>query len=375
MSQEVSPKQGQSSAVVEEQAAGSELEPVTRRIPTGLLRRLLLLVIVPAVAVAAGLFVYLNSGRLVTTENAYIKAHIANVSPEVAGRITSVAVEDNQLVGQGDLLFTIDEVSYGLALEGALAKLAEVETDIASDRRAYLGALSEIELHESAVEFAASQLARQQALVDRNLGRDEDLDTARFELLSAQRRMAIAQRHAQSLLAQLNGDPDIAFQDHPSWRAARMDVEKAELDLERTRVFAPFAGVVAKRPEPGTYVFPFAPVIAIVAEEGVWVEANFKETQMAHMQPGQPVDLTVDAYPGEHWHGQVESISRSTGAEFAMLPPQNATGNWVKIVQRLPVRINVDEEHPELTLRAGMSCEVTVDTGYQRHWRDLLNGW
>ena len=206
MSQEVSPKQGQSSAVVEEQAAGSELEPVTRRIPTGLLRRLLLLVIVPAVAVAAGLFVYLNSGRLVTTENAYIKAHIANVSPEVAGRITSVAVEDNQLVGQGDLLFTIDEVSYGLALEGALAKLAEVETDIASDRRAYLGALSEIELHESAVEFAASQLARQQALVDRNLGRDEDLDTARFELLSAQRRMAIAQRHAQSLLAQLNGE-------------------------------------------------------------------------------------------------------------------------------------------------------------------------
>lgn len=350
-------------------------DPVTRRMPTGLLRRVLLLVIVPAAAIAVGLFVYLNSGRLVSTENAYVKAHIANISPEVAGRITTVTVEDNQRVAEGDLLFSIDDVPFRLALEGARARLAEVEADIAADRRAYLGALSEIDLQQSAVEYATSQLARQQTLVDRNLGRDEDLDTARFELLSAQRRKTIAERHAQSLLAKLNGDPDIRFEAHPSWRAARMEVDKAGLDLERTQIYAPFAGVVAKRPEPGTYVFPFAPVIAIVADEGLWIEANFKETQMTHMLPGQEVNLTVDAYPGEHWRGRVESISRSTGAEFAMLPPQNATGNWVKIVQRLPVRIEVDNEHPEFELRAGMSCEATVDTGHKRHWRDLIASW
>jgi len=375
MSEAVSTRNDVPAVGPEESRTGADESPVTRRIPTGLLRRVLLLVIVPVAAIALGLFLYLNSGRLVSTENAYIKTHIADVSPEVAGRITSVAVEENQRVARGDLLFTIDDVPYRLALDGAAAKLAEVETDIASDRREYLGALSEIELHTSAVEFAESQLARQQTLVDRNLGRDEDLDTAHFELVSAQRRVAIAQRHAQSLLARLNGDPEISFSEHPSWRAARMEVEKAELDLERTHVYAPFDGIVANRPEPGSYVFPFAPVLAVVADDDVWIEANFKETQMAHMKAGQEVDLTVDAYPGEHWHGRVESISRSTGAEFAMLPPQNSTGNWVKIVQRLPVRIEVDVDHQELVLRAGMSCEVTVDTGYQRHWRDLIEGW
>jgi membrane fusion protein (multidrug efflux system) len=346
-----------------------------RRTLQYVLRRVLFLGVIPAAAVAAALWLYLGAGRFVSTENAYVKSHIVNVSPEVAGNIVRVAVEENERVEAGALLFTLDDVPYRLALDGATARLAEVETEIASDKREYQSALAEIALHESSVEYAQSQLARQQTLVDRNLGRDEDLDTARYELVSAERRVTIAQQHAETLLAKLNGDPDVPPADHPAWRSARMQVEKAELDLARTSVHAPFAGTIAKRPEPGAYAFPFMPVIAIVAEDDMWIEANFKETQMTHMLPGQSVDVTVDAYPGEHWEGRVESISRSTGAQFAMLPPQNATGNWVKIVQRVPIRVRVNEAHPTLVLRAGMSCEVTVDTGYQRHLRDLIADW
>jgi len=284
-------------------------------------------------------------------------------------------VEENQRVEQGALLLTLDARPYKLALQGAAARLDEVETDIAADKQAYLSALSEIDLHKSTVAYARSQLVRQQTLFDRELGRDEDLDTARYDLESAQRRVAIAQQQAATLLAKLNGDADIEPSRHPAWQAAQMEVEQARLDLERTSIHAPVTGIIAKRPEPGAYVFTFMPVIAVVAEDDIWIEANFKETQMTHMRAGQTVEVTVDAYPGNHWHGAVESISRSTGAEIAMLPPQNATGNWVKIVQRVPVRIRVQAAHPDLVLRAGMSCEVKVDTGYERQWRDLIAGW
>ncbi len=356
-------------------AQPQEAQNLRKRAPSRLFQRVFLLLIIPAAAIAVGLLVYLNSGRFITTENAYLKSHIANVSPEVAGIIENIAVEENQRVEQGDLLFTLEDTPFRLALEGAQAELGKVETDIASDKRAYQSALSEITLHESTVAYARSQLARQQALVDKKLGREEDLDTARYELVSAERRVEIAQQQARTLLAKLNGDPDIPLDAHPAWRSAKMDVDKAELDLARTHVYAPFAGIVTNRPEPGAYAFPFVPAVAVVADEDMWIEANFKETQLTHMLAEQSVDVTVDAYPGEHWHGRVESIGRSTGAQFAMLPPQNATGNWVKIVQRVPVRIALDDDHPELVLSAGMSCEVTVDTSHRRRWRDLISGW
>jgi membrane fusion protein (multidrug efflux system) len=163
--------------------------------------------------------------------------------------------------------------------------------------------------------------------------------------------------------------------EHPRYRQAQAELDQARLDVSHTVLRAPFAGVATHRPEPGDYVQEGEPVMAVVADEGMWVEANFKETQLTHVRTGQPVEIRVDTYPGRLWHGRVESISEATGAEFALLPPQNATGNWVKIVQRIPVRVAIDDTHGLPPLRLGMSSTVTVDTGHVRSWRDLVPDW
>ncbi|MDA0978430.1 MAG: HlyD family secretion protein [Proteobacteria bacterium] len=348
--------------------------PVVPRRSLILVRRLLMLVAIPALAVAAGLAVYVNTGRLVSTENAYIKSHIVNISAEVSGTIVAVPVEENQRVEKGDVLFRLDDAPFKLAVNQASARLAQVESELARDKLAYRAAVSEIALYQSTVDYAATQLARQQGLVDASLGRQEDLDTALYELNNARRRVTVASEKAETLLAVLRGDPDIQAAAHPAWQVARAQLEQAELDLKRAVVRAPFNGVVTNRPEPGDYVDRGALITAVVADQDMWVEANFKETQMTRIREGQPVQFEIDAYPGTRWQGAVDSISRTTGAEFALLPPQNATGNWVKIVQRVPVRIRIEDSHEQFELRAGMSCSVTVDTGYQRHWRDLLPG-
>jgi membrane fusion protein (multidrug efflux system) len=322
--------------------------------------------------VAGAMYAYVHAGRYVSTENAYVKAHIVNVAAEVSGTIAEVLVEENERVEVDQPLLRLRQEPFRIALGHAEAALSQAETEVTSDKQAYAAALAEIELHQATAEFAQAQLVRQQRLRDSNLGTVEALDTARYALDSALQQIEVDRQQAATLLARLNGDPDAPVADHPKYRQALAEVQQARLDLERTRVLAPFAGAVRNRPEPGDYVERGIAITSVVADQGMWIEANFKETQLTHIAPDQSAEIEIDTYPGQRWQGRVESISEATGAEFALLPPQNATGNWVKIVQRIPVRVAVEPAEGMPPLRAGMSSTVTVDTGHVRTWRDLL---
>jgi membrane fusion protein (multidrug efflux system) len=336
------------------------------------IKRFFLLAVIPALVVAGAAYAYLHAGRFVDTENAYVKADTVFLAAEVSGVIVEIPVQENQRVEAGSELFRLDDAGFLIALSQADAVLAQAGADVAADKLAYLQAVSEIDLHQAAAEFASTQYQRQQGLRRANLGTVEDLDSAKYSLDSALKQVVVSQRNAATMLARLNGDADIEVAGHPRYRQAKAERDKALLDLERTRVRAPFSGVVTNKPELGDYVELGRPVMAVVSDTGMWIEANFKETNLTYIHQGQPVTVVVETYPDQVLHGVVQSISEATGAEFALLPPQNATGNWVKIVQRVPVKIVLEEARGTPLLRSGMSCHVTVDTGRVRTWRDLM---
>lgn len=335
------------------------------------LRRVLMLFL-PALVIFGALYAYVHSGRFISTENAYVKGHVVYLSPEVSGVIAELAVTDNQRVATTDVLYRLRQQPFVIALAKAEAALADVAIEIRADQIAYQRARTEISLNQTAVDYAVVQLNRQEGLKASNLGTQQDLDAARYELDAATRRLELARQEAALLLARLNGDATQPVQTHPRYVAASAALEQAELDMERTVVRAPVSGVIGRHPEMGDYVIAGEPSLAIVSDEEYWVEANFKETQLTNVRPGQPVEIHVDTYPGHTWHGQVQSIAGATGAEFALLPAQNATGNWVKVVQRIPLRVDVDPAADAPPLVVGMSTEVVVDTGHERGWADLL---
>lgn len=336
------------------------------------LRRTILMIVLPAIAVAVGLNAWVHAGRLVATENAYVKSHVVNIAPEISGAIQSVMVEEHQHVTAGTTLYRLRDDSFRIAVARAEAAVAQAGIQIAADQQAYRRALAQIEELQTSVDYAKTKHARQASLRLRNLGSAEDLDTAAYALASAEQEIAVARQEAATLLARLAGDVDAPVEWYPAYRAALAERAQALLDLERTAINAPFDGVVINRPEPGDYAERGITTMALVADRDMWIEANFKETQLTHLREGQPAIVSIDTYPGKVWRGRVHSVSEATGAEFALLPPQNATGNWVKIVQRVPVRIALEPNPDAPPLRAGMSSEVTVDTGHARAWRDLL---
>lgn len=336
------------------------------------LKRGTLLIAVPALVVAAALYAYLQSGRYVSTENAYIQADIVNIAAEISGVIAEVSVRENQRVEPGTNLFRLDDSPFKIALSRAAAGVAQAETDINADHLAYAQALAELDLHQAKVDFAESQYHRQQGLRAGNLGSVENLDTAKYTLDAAKRQVIVAKQQAATIVARLHGGIDEPVRDNPRFQRAQAEYDKAQLDLMHTQIVAPFAGVVKNKPELGAFVERGMPIMAIVSDQQMWLEANFKETQYEYLRLNQSVDIEVDSYPGYIWKGRIESISEATGAEFALLPPQNATGNWIKIVQRIPMRITIEPREGQPPLRVGMSSTVTVDTGHERVWRDLL---
>jgi membrane fusion protein (multidrug efflux system) len=328
-----------------------------------------LLIAGPVVVLAVGGYIYLNSGRIAETDNAYIKADTVIVSPAVAGIVTRVAVAENQPVRTGDILFEIDQENYRLDRDRAKAQLEAVTSFIEGVAASYRQAMAELSLAQTDVRYARREVEREQSLTERGLGSESDLDDSQHRLDTATQKIEIIEQRLAQLRAQLGGNPQPTIEHHAAYRTAKAALDYAESEFARTTVRSPINGIVSHVPLAGGYAAPGTPIMSVISTDTFWVEANFKETQLAHVAVGQPAVIHVDTYGGQDWHGVVESISPATGAEFSVIPAQNASGNWVKVAQRIPVRIRLDPARSKPTeqiLRAGMSAVVEIDTGFER---------
>jgi len=329
------------------------------------INRFILLGLVLLVGASVAAWVLLSGGRFIETDNAYVKAVRIQISPEISGKVAAVLVEENQLVDKGAELFRIDDEPLRIALAKADAELALIRDQIDA-MRASLRQNAEEQKREAAnAEFAEREFKRQSSLVASRVAAEARLDEARMRLDVANQRVASLKQEEAKLLADLSGNPDIKVDDHPRYRIATQARNQLELDLRRSVVHAPVRAIVGRLDQirGGGYVRAGLPALNLVGVDDIWVEANLKESQLTKVREGQTVTFTVDAYPGVEWKARVESLSPATGAEFSILPPQNATGNWVKVVQRLPVRLAIEPDAAKPPLRMGMSAIVTIDTG------------
>ena len=353
----------------------SRVSRIARRIGR-LALRTVLLVVVPLVAVAVGIYVYAESGRYVTTENAYIKSNVVAVSADVSGRVEWVGVDDHALVRKGQALFRLDQQPFRIALERADAELELVRTQVEQLRADYHEAMAQVAAEKERVRFLTRQLARQQTLKERKLASEQAYDVAVHDHSFAERQVRVLRQRVRGVLQGLGGNPDIEAETHPRFLRARTERDKAAMALADTWVEAPVDGTVSNmKLQPGEYVEEGHAVFTVIENGKVWVEANLKETQLTHVLEGQLASITVDAYPGAEWPATVGAIAPATGAEFSVLPPQNATGNWVKVVQRIPVLLDVEQTPKGTPLRAGMTVTVSIDTERERAMPPALRAW
>ena len=338
--------------------------------------RTVLLVVVPVVAVLVGVYIYAESGRFVTTENAYIKSNVVAISSDVSGRVEWVGVDDNSLVRKGQILFRLDQQPFRIALDRSEAELELVRTQIEQLRADYHEAVAQVAAEAERVKFLTRQLARQETLKKRKLASEQAYDVAAHDLSLSKRQVRVLRQRVQGVRQSLGGNPDIEAEEHPRFMRARTERDQASIALADTSIEAPVDGVVSNmKLQAGEYVEEGHAVFSIIENGKVWVEANLKETQLTHILEGQSASIAVDAYPGVEWPATVDAIAPATGAEFSVLPPQNATGNWVKVVQRIPVLLDVEQAPKGHPLRAGMTVTVAIDTERERAMPASLRGW
>jgi membrane fusion protein, multidrug efflux system len=324
-----------------------------------------LLLVGPLLVLAAATWLYLGGGRFSATDNSYIKADVLAVATDVSGIVADIAVKEGQAVRAGDLLYRLDDEPFRIALDGARAQLGIVANQLNATRANYSQARAQVDLAKADLDFYTRTNQRQTDLVARNTGTQAALDQARRDYLGAQSRLLASQRQVDALMAQLGGKPDQPIEQNAQYLQARAAVDKAERDLRRTRVLAPIDGIATNvaHIQPGAFLAASQIAFNIVSRDHIWVDANLKETDLTNIKIGDPATITVDAYPGRVWTARVESIAPATAGEFSVLPAQNASGNWVKVVQRLTVRLAVDRQADAPELRAGMSVYASVDTG------------
>ncbi|HVW70254.1 MAG TPA: HlyD family secretion protein [Steroidobacteraceae bacterium] len=330
-------------------------------------RRLLLLG-GPVLLALVGAIVYLTGGRYASTDDAYLQAARVEISCNVAGRVVQIAVHDNQPVHAGDLLFQIDPQPFQIAIEDAEARLAGARLQVQALEAAYHQRQADERAARTTIGYRQDDYDRKKKLAADGITSRAQLDQATHDLDVARQALIAATQQTASALAQLGGDTEAPIDSRPAVREAQAALDRARLNLSYTTVRAPLEGIVTKveQLQIGDYINAVVPVFALVARKDMWVEANFKETDLEHMRPGQKATFTVDAFPGTTFHGKVESTSPGTGASFSLLPPENSSGNWVKVVQRLPVRLSIDPGQADLPLAAGMSVVARVDTQHHR---------
>lgn len=328
-----------------------------------------LLALGPIVAVAAGLYVYATTGRYVSTQNAYVRAGQVSVTSNVSGQIVAVHVRENETVVKGQVLFVIDPEPFEIALREAEAVLAESRLQIEAKRAELSRKRAELRSAEENAAYQKTEFDRHTRLVETNTVSRSRFEEVRHNHTEARSRLATIQQDIAESVAELGGDARIDTEAHPSVMKAISARDKAALDLRNTRVHAMTGGIVARIGlQPGEYVQAGAPIFAMMAAGSLWVEANLKETELTHIKSGQSATLVVDTYPDVELKAKVSGISPAAGSEYSVLPAQNATGNWVKITQRVPVRIEIETADNVPPLRAGMSVEVSIDTERKRGW-------
>ena len=337
------------------------------------LLRLALMISVPLLLALGGAYFWLTGGRYIDTDNAYVKQTMAAISSDVAGKIIEVGVKENQRVKAGDVLFRIDPEPFRIAVDQADAALAKARLDVKQLKAAYATAEAKLKADQATAEIRHRELTRSSELAGKGFAAASALDESRLAAQQADAQVELSQKGVDAAAAALDGTPDAPIDSHPTVQAALAAREQASLDLARATVRAPTNGIASQvaKLNVGQYVSEGTQMLSLVEENDTWIEANFKETQLTDVRPGQKAVVTVDTYPGLKLEGTVESIGAATGSEFSLIPAQNATGNWVKIVQRIPVRVRVDQNGAD-TLRAGMSSDVTVDTGKTRLDRGIF---
>jgi membrane fusion protein (multidrug efflux system) len=330
--------------------------------------RLPLLLAGPLLVLIVGSYLYLTGGRYVSTDDAYVQAARVSVTTQVAGQVSEVKVRDNQLVKKGDELFRLDDRPYRIAVDEAGAQLANAKLQITALKATYRQREADLQAAQDNLGYRQREFDRQNRLLTSGVATQVAYDLARHGLDDARQQVSSTQQQIASVLASLNGDPDIAPERHPTVQQAQALLDRAQLNLSYTLVRAPDDGIVTKveQLQPGDYVTAGTPAFSLVSSRDVWIEANFKETDLTHMRDGQTASVDVDTYPDRSFHAHVVSLSPGTGSTFSLLPPENATGNWVKVVQRLPVRLAIDDADPARPLRAGMSADVEIDTAHTR---------
>jgi membrane fusion protein (multidrug efflux system) len=339
--------------------------------------RLVLMVALPLLLVAGGGYWWITGGRYESTENAYLQQPKVSIAAQSTGRVVESNVADNKHVDRGDVLFKVDPEPYRIALEQANAALAAARIQVEQLRAAYSQAKAQARDAKAEVDYQTTQLRRAQDLAKKGISSKSALDEAERELQKAKEAETSAEQAVASALAALGGNPDIETNQHPAVLSAMAARDKAAYDLAQTTVHAPADGIISQASSfrVGQYVSPGTPLFSLVETGDTWVEANFKETQLTNMKPGQKAEIEFDTYPDHPVDATVASIGAGTGAEFSLLPAQNATGNWVKVTQRVPVRLKLDPKDTDVMLRTGMSAEVTVDTKQSRGFDSLFSGW
>jgi membrane fusion protein (multidrug efflux system) len=320
-------------------------------------------------ALLLGGYSYVTGGQVMSTDDAYVQAERVGISTDVSGIVQDVAVKDNEHVGVGQVLYRLDPRQFQIALDNAKANLAQIALSIEAMKQDYQRMLSDVAAQQAQVDLDQKNYDRNAMLLKSATVSQAVFDQTRYTLDNDKSKLASFQQHTQVQLAKLGGNPDIAVTDHPQYRQAQAQVEEAQRQLDHTVVKAPFAGTVTNVPAiaPGKYLAASTTAFYLVDTDHIWVDATPKETELTYVRPGQRVTVTVDTYPDVEWQGVVESVSPAAAQEFQLLPAQNTSGNWVKVVQRVPMRVRLDTADKNLPpLRAGMSVEVGVDTGHAR---------
>ncbi|HSU04339.1 MAG TPA: HlyD family secretion protein [Acetobacteraceae bacterium] len=336
--------------------------------------RFLLIGLGVIVLIVGALWYWLSGGRYVQTSDAYVQADVLDVSTDVSGIVSAIPVHEGQHVTANQVLFRLDPSKFQIAVDNARANLAQIGLNLNSLKADYIAAQRQVAAQAAAVQADQATYDRYAILVKQNAIPQQQYDNAKYKLAGDQAALGAASAQMNAALAKLGGNADMPVSEMPAYKQAAAQLAEAQREADHAVVRAPFNGLVTQvsKLQLGQFLQAGTAAFGLVSSDDMWIEAQPKETNLTHARAGDPATVTIDAYPGHSWKGIVQSIAPATDQEFSVLPAQNSSGNWVKVVQRLPVRVKIVQQPDDPPLSAGMSAEVSIDTHHQRHLSDLF---